>query len=55
LNKYKDFQPSRRSLLIGGGVGVGLLVAWQFWPREYRPNLSADEGEYVFGSWLKIA
>lgn len=55
MSGVKEFRPSRRSLLIGGGVGVGLLVAWQFWPREYRPNLAADEGEYVFGSWLKIA
>jgi isoquinoline 1-oxidoreductase subunit beta len=55
LSGVTEFRPSRRSLLIGGGVGVGLLVAWQFWPREYRPNMAADDGEYVFGSWLKIA
>ena len=46
--------PSRRTLLIGGGVGVGLLVAWGVWPRRYAPNLRAAEGEHLFGPWLKI-
>jgi len=44
----------RRTLLIGGGAGVGLLVAWKFWPRSYRPNLRAAEGETLFNAWLKI-
>ena len=30
---------SRRTLLIGGGVGVGLLVGWAVWPRSYAANL----------------
>jgi len=47
--------PSRRSLLVGGGVGVGLVVAWAAWPRSYRANLVAASGEHVFGPWLKIA
>lgn len=46
--------PSRRQLLIGGGAGVGLLVAWKFWPRSYAPNLRAREGETVYNAWLKI-
>ncbi len=46
---------TRRKLLIGGGVGVGLIVAWGLWPREYRSNLVAAKGEHIFGSWLKIA
>jgi isoquinoline 1-oxidoreductase beta subunit len=46
---------TRRKLLIGGGVGLGLLVAWELWPRQYRPNLPVDKGEHGFGSWLKIA
>jgi isoquinoline 1-oxidoreductase subunit beta len=46
---------TRRKLLIGGGVGLGLFVAWQFWPRQYRPNLPLGKGEHGFGSWLKIA
>jgi isoquinoline 1-oxidoreductase subunit beta len=46
---------SRRQLLVGGGIGVGLLVAWSLWPRRYQPNLRAAEGEHLFGPWLKIA
>src|SRR5207237_6327209 len=45
---------SRRQLLIGGGVGAGLLVAWKFWPRTYVPNLRAREGETVYNAFLKI-
>src|SRR3954471_4019805 len=44
----------RRQLLIGGGVGVGLLVAWAVWPRHYAPNLTAAKGETIYGAWLKI-
>ena len=32
---------SRRTLLIGGGAGAGLLLAWRLWPRSYEPNLRA--------------
>ncbi len=46
---------SRRKLLIGGGLGAGLLVAWSLWPRQYQPNLVAAQGEHLFGPWLKIA
>src|SRR3546814_7066954 len=45
---------SRRTLLIGGGAGVGLLVAWAVWPRTYAPNLTAARGEHIMGAWLKI-
>jgi isoquinoline 1-oxidoreductase beta subunit len=41
-------------LLVGGGLGVGLLIAWQFWPRSYAPNLRARPGETVYNAWLKI-
>ncbi len=44
----------RRTLLIGGGAAVGLVVAWAVWPRSYAPNLTAIPGETVFGAWLKI-
>lgn len=44
----------RRTLLIGGGTGVGLVVAWAVWPRRYAPTLTAAKGEHVFGAWLKI-
>jgi isoquinoline 1-oxidoreductase subunit beta len=46
---------TRRQLMIGGGVGAGLLVAWTIWPRKYRSNLQAAKGEHIFGAWLKIA
>lgn len=46
---------SRRGLLIGGGAGVGLVVAWTLWPRDYAPNLVAAEGETILGPYLKIA
>ncbi len=46
---------TRRKLLVGGGVGVGLLVAWGLWPRRYSANLVAAPGEHIIGPWLKIA
>lgn len=45
----------RRKLLIGGGAGIGLVVAWAAWPRSYAPNLSVGDKETAFGAWLKIA
>ncbi|HXH15294.1 MAG TPA: molybdopterin cofactor-binding domain-containing protein [Sphingomonas sp.] len=45
---------SRRGILIGGGTGIGLVVAWGLSPRSYAPNLVANPGETPFGAWLKI-
>src|SRR5436190_1682732 len=45
---------SRRTLLIGGGAGIGLVVAWRLWPRTYRPNWRAAPGETLFNAFLKI-
>jgi isoquinoline 1-oxidoreductase beta subunit len=45
----------RRTLLIGGGAGIGLIVAFSLWPREYGSALDAGEGEQVFGHYLRIA
>ena len=45
---------SRRTLLIGGGAGTGLLVAWALWPRSYKPNLRAAPDETLFNAFLKI-
>lgn len=45
---------SRRSLLVAGGAGAGLMLAWAVWPRRYAPNLTAAPGETSFGAWLKI-
>lgn len=45
---------TRRRLLIGGGAGIGLVVAWAAWPRRYAANLRAAKGETLFGAYLKI-
>lgn len=45
---------SRRTLLVGGGAGAGLLLAWGLWPRSYRPSIIAAPGEHVFNAFLKI-
>jgi isoquinoline 1-oxidoreductase beta subunit len=44
----------RRSLLIGGGAGVGLLLGWELWPRAYAPNVATAAGETLFNAFLKI-
>ena len=44
----------RRTLLIAGGAGVGLIVAWALWPKEIGSALSAGKDERVFGHYLKI-
>lgn len=46
---------SRRGLLIGGGAGVGLLLAWTIWPRTFPPNLGAAPGETILNGYVKIA
>ena len=46
---------TRRKLLVGGGLGIGLMVTWGVWPRRYQPNMKAAKGEQLFGPWLKIA
>ena len=46
---------TRRTLLIGGGAGAGLLLAWSLWPRRYVPNLRTAPGEHLFNAFLKIA
>ena len=46
---------SRRTLLIGGGAGVGLIVAFLAWPRRAGSPLRPGKNEAVFGPFLKIA
>src|SRR5687768_4426868 len=46
---------SRRTLLIGGGAGVGLIVAFMAWPRREGSPLRPGAKEAVFGPFLKIA
>jgi isoquinoline 1-oxidoreductase subunit beta len=45
---------TRRNVLISGGAGVGLIVAWSAWPRVQRPNLVANPGEHIFNGFVKI-
>jgi isoquinoline 1-oxidoreductase beta subunit len=45
---------SRRTLLVGGGVGAGLALAWGVWPRRYPPNLRARPDEAILNAFLKI-
>jgi isoquinoline 1-oxidoreductase beta subunit len=45
----------RRTLLIGGGAGVGLVVAFALWPRHLSSPLAAGNAEQRFGAFIKIA
>ncbi len=45
----------RRTLLVGGGVGVGLVVAYALWPRHLSSELVVRRGEQAFGNFIKIA
>ena len=46
---------SRRSLLIGGGAGIGLVVAFLAWPKREAGPLRPGSRESVFGAFLRIA
>ena len=46
---------SRRTLLIGGGAGVGLVVAFLAWPKKEGSPLRAAPRDAVLGSYLRIA
>ncbi|WP_315760540.1 molybdopterin cofactor-binding domain-containing protein [Sphingomonas sp. Y38-1Y] len=46
---------SRRTLLAGGGAGLGLIVAWGLWPRQFAIPAPARADEHGFGAWLRIA
>ena len=45
----------RRTLLIGGGAGVGLVVAFALWPHHLHSDLTVERGEEAFGNFIKIA
>jgi isoquinoline 1-oxidoreductase subunit beta len=64
MNRFRDSLPqsrrrlpsiSRRSLLVGAGVGGGLALAWTVWPRSYAVNVAAADDESIFNAFLKIA
>jgi isoquinoline 1-oxidoreductase beta subunit len=42
-------------MLIGGGAGIGLVVAYFAWPRHLGSDLAAHKGEEAFGNFIKIA
>lgn len=44
----------RRQLLVAGGAGVGLVVAFALWPRATPLPLGAGRGESVLGPYLKV-
>jgi isoquinoline 1-oxidoreductase beta subunit len=44
----------RRTLLIGGGASVGLVIAFLAWPRREGSPLRPGKREAVFGPFLKI-
>ncbi len=45
----------RRTLLIGGGAGVGLVVAFVAWPRQEESPLRPGPRDRIFGPYLRIA
>jgi isoquinoline 1-oxidoreductase subunit beta len=45
----------RRTLLIGGGAGVGLVVAFALWPSHLDSELTTARDEEAFGNFIKIA
>ena len=45
----------RRTLLIGGGAGIGLVVAFMAWPRREGSPLRPAPREGVFGPYLRIS
>ena len=44
----------RRTVLIGGGAGIGLVVAWALWPGGLDSELSPREGSTRFGNFIRI-
>ena len=45
----------RRTLLVGGGAGIGLVIAYLAWPRQESSPLRAGPSEALFGLYLRIA
>lgn len=45
----------RRTVLIGGGAGIGLVVVFALWPRHMHSDLVTEKGEEAFGNFIKIA
>ena len=45
----------RRTVLVGGGAGIGLVIAFALWPSHMRSDLVTEKGEEAFGNFMKIA
>jgi len=45
----------RRTVLVGGGAGIGLIVAISLWPRRLASDLSVRADEQAFGPFIKVA
>jgi isoquinoline 1-oxidoreductase beta subunit len=45
----------RRTVLIGGAAGIGLVVVLALWPGGLSSDLATEEGEQSFGNFIKIA
>lgn len=45
----------RRTVLVGGGVGIGLIVGFALWPRGLSSDLTVRRGEQAFGNFIKVA
>ena len=41
-------------MLVGGGAGIGLVVAFALWPRHMGTDLPVGRGETAFGNFIKI-
>jgi isoquinoline 1-oxidoreductase beta subunit len=54
LNDSRALRLDRRTLLIGGGAGVGLIVGFALWPRRLASDLTVRAGEEAFGNYIKI-
>lgn len=44
----------RRTLLVGGGAGVGLVLAWTYLSKGMGSELTPEEGTTLFGNFLRI-
>lgn len=42
-------------MLIGGGAGIGLVVAFALWPHHLHSDLEVGRGQQAFGNFIKIA
>ena len=52
--KRSVWRIARRTLLVGGGAGIGLALGWLAWPRDPRKVMALSDHETPLGAWLKI-